>query len=375
MGNPAAATAPSPDNGARGTRGQPARGRGRGSGRRKGGTGRPDASGGGSTHKKDTLILAAFPPGADKEFILKLKIPPAGNNSTKVNKLFKAVGTYSRDGSTGGNLAADEIETGVANDCTDVSMDPFKKTHLIQQDGLVPTPEPDYVTLCNPSDGDEDPNVTAALVHEEFIHLRLGAGLLLPPGVTMLRFAEVKTKGGNGGLTGAGEDAAGEDDDKEDFQDALSGGATTTAKFRTPATKPSQPTPAVAPRRRRPIRPMTASERAEVPPYRLMTAAELRAAPSYKEMSTKMAKTHVSVSDAQRYKILPETQQKERDNYKHDCRKIHDRVMVLLPQTAVDKLEARSDWRDISHAADILRLRSAVLAAATNSDVRLYTPV
>ena len=92
-------------------------------------------------------------------------------------------------------------------------------------------------------------------------------------------------------------------------------------------------------------------------------------------MNAEMTKTQVSASDAQRYKIILETQQKEHDDYKHNCRKIHDRVMVLLPQTAVDKLEARSDWRDITQTADILRLRSAVLAAVTNSDVRLYTPV
>ena len=92
-------------------------------------------------------------------------------------------------------------------------------------------------------------------------------------------------------------------------------------------------------------------------------------------MSAEMAKTHVSASDAQQCKILLETQQKERDDYKRNCRRIHDRVMVLLPQTAVDKLEARSDWHDINQIADILRLRPAVLAAVMNSNVRLYTAV
>ena len=120
---------------------------------------------------------------------------------------------------------------------------------------------------------------------------------------------------------------------------------------------------------------MTDAERAEVSPYRLMTPDELRAAPPYKEMSAGMAKTHVSAFDAQRYKILLEAQQKEHVDYALNCRKICDRVLVLPPQTAIDKLKARSNWQDISQSGGVLRLRSAILVAATNTDVRLSTRV
>ena len=163
--------------------------------------------------KKDALILAAFPPSAGRESILRLKIPSTGNNSAKVNDLFKAVGTYSCDGSTGGNFAADEIETSVAHVHTNVSMKPSKNPHLIPQDGLVPTSEPDYFAPRDPSDGDKDPDVTAALVREEFIYLRLEAGLPLPLGVTVPRLADVKTEGADGGPTGANETATGDDDE------------------------------------------------------------------------------------------------------------------------------------------------------------------
>ena len=94
-----------------------------------------------------------------------------------------------------------------------------------------------------------------------------------------------------------------------------------------------------------------------------MTAEELSAAPAYKEMSADIART----------KILLETQQKERNNFDRAYRKICDRVLVLLPQTAINKLEARSDWLDMSQAANVPQMRSAVLATVTNTDVRLYS--
>ena len=46
-----------------------------------------------------------------------------------------------------------------------------------------------------------------------------------------------------------------------------------------------------------------------------MTASELCVAPPYKGMIAEMAKTHVSASDAQQYKIFLEMQQKESDDY------------------------------------------------------------
>ena len=129
-----------------------------------------------------------------------------------VNYLFKAIASYPRDGTTGGNFAANEIETSVAHDFTDVVMNPTKTPHIIQQDGLVPTSEADDFTLRNPSDGDPDPDVTATLVREEFALRRLEAGLPLPPGFAMARPAEVKTEGGDGDLaTDSGDGTGGGD--------------------------------------------------------------------------------------------------------------------------------------------------------------------
>ena len=105
-----------------------------------------------------------------------------------------------------------------------------------------------------------------------------------------------------------------------------------------------------------------------------MTPEEWAVAPEWQEMPPEMVKQVVSPSALLRYEQALKQEAKEEEEYKEACRVLFLRVLAILPQSAVDIVKTRQGWVAMDAAKDILALRSAVLAAVTNADARLYTP-
>ena len=105
-----------------------------------------------------------------------------------------------------------------------------------------------------------------------------------------------------------------------------------------------------------------------------MTPEELAAAPEWQEMPPAMAKRLVAPSARLRYKQALKQDAKEEEEYKEACGLLFLRVLAILPQSAVNIIKAFQDLASMDSTKDILALRNAVLAPATNDDTRLYTP-
>ena len=140
---------------------------------------------------------------------------------------------------------------------------------------------------------------------------------------------------------------------------------------RRPQPAPSEHKPTVRTRRVM----LTRAEIEALGEYRQMTEEELAAAPEYQEMPPAMAKRLVPPSALLRYEQALKQEAKEEEDYQEACRVLFLRVLAVLPQSAVDIIKARQDWASMDAAKDVIALRNAVIAAVTNADTRLYTPL
>ena len=263
---------------------------------------RPQAA---NISRRDSAITAAFPPAYGNDKLEALRVPSGTNQGARLITALNSLATLARSkGNSGGAIAADELMSGNRHVFTSVSTT-SANPYRIEQDFMVAIGPADY--FKEETDDEDDPD------HGGPRRPRARAtGTFKTP---------VKSEP---------TEAAGAEPEEPTATEAEEPAATETTA------------PASRPPRARKMRPLTADECSRLGPYRMMTADERAAAPPFKEMSPDMAKTHVLTSAVFAYQQECKREAAELEDYRDASRTIFTRLLALLPEAAVDTMNARA---------------------------------